>query len=74
MCNVVIARDTCVAGYNGQVYHLQRGQAWDANDPLVKARPELFTEDDRYINRTVPVEQTRKRVERATRRPGERRA
>lgn len=73
MSKVVVARDTCVAGYNGRIFRLYRGQAWAADDPFVKARPELFTEDDRYIHRSEPAPAS-KRVERATRRPGERRA
>lgn len=70
MSNIVVARDTCVTTYEGQRVRLTRGQAWDADDGLVKAKPDLFTDDDRFINRTGPLPT---KVERATRAPGEKR-
>lgn len=66
--------------YANQTTHITRGEfaglsievgsRWDASDPLVKARPDLFTPDG------GPVRTTRTDsgfVEQATARPGEKR-
>lgn len=60
---------TCVTvvRWEGGRVHLRPDQQWDADDPFVKARPELFAEDPQAPQRTAPV------VERATQAPGERR-
>lgn len=33
---------------NGQTVRVMPGQHWPANDPLVRARPQLFTSDSRF--------------------------
>lgn len=33
---------------SGQVAQVRKGQHWPATDPVVKARPDLFTDDPRY--------------------------
>lgn len=48
----------------GMIVRLVEGQAWDADDPFVKARPHLFIFTD------AP---TRSTVEKATKVPGEKR-
>ncbi|RBQ21608.1 hypothetical protein DP939_02545 [Spongiactinospora rosea] len=60
---------TCVAvvHWEGGRVHLLRDQPWDADDPFVKARPDLFAEHPQDPQRTAPP------VERATQAPGERR-
>lgn len=65
---IVVAVDTVNVSFNGQRWHIVRGSAWDASDPLVKAHPGVFTSDaGRHVHRTqTPVEQ-------ATAAPGERR-
>lgn len=34
--------NTSVGAPNGSIQQLNIGEVWDADDPLVKARPELF--------------------------------
>lgn len=65
----VVALATTSVGWDGGRVRLSEGDLWAADDPFVKAHPDLFTDDApaRMIHRTVaPIEQ-------ATRRPGERR-
>jgi hypothetical protein len=52
---------------------LEVGQEWDARDPLVRARPDLFTTTppDRTIRTSAPL--SIPLVETATAEPGERR-
>jgi hypothetical protein len=59
----------CVAvvRWEGGRVRLNPDQQWDADDPFVRARPELFAENPQAPQRTVPP------VERATQAPGERR-
>jgi hypothetical protein len=46
---------------------LTEGDTWAADDPVVRARPDLFTDDPSILRRSS-------RVETATARPGEQRA
>lgn len=67
------SRMTGAVVHDGRRYHLGQDDAWPADDPLVKARPDLFSDDPTRTftssgARTAPAE-----VETATRRPGERR-
>lgn len=34
--------------HSGAVAQVQKGQHWPASDPVVQARPDLFTDDPRY--------------------------
>ncbi|MEU8278235.1 hypothetical protein ACFYOK_37290 [Microbispora bryophytorum] len=74
--DVVIATDTVNVTFSGQRVHIPRGTAWDADDPLVKQFPGLFSGDDRHAMRTQPRREPatggEPPVERATRAPGER--
>ena len=55
-----------VAAHDGGRVHLSVDQVWDADDPFVKARPELFRDTPLNVLRTTaPV------VEQATAAPGE---
>lgn len=66
---IVVAVETVNVSHNGQRYHIARGSAWAADDPLVKAYPSIFaSEAGRHVHRTQPP------VEQATRAPGEQRA
>jgi hypothetical protein len=51
------------------------GQHWPADDPVVKARPDLFTDDPRYglSFTTPPAEMMEPPVEDATADPGRKR-
>lgn len=63
MSKHVVAVGTLVtADQRGVRVRLQEGTVWDANDPFVRFRPDLFRHLDE--GDTVPVEQ-------ATRAPGE---
>lgn len=64
---------------SGQVAQVRKGQHWPATDPVVKARPDLFTDDPRYglVYTAAPPghdgELNEIPVETATAAPGERR-
>lgn len=66
MANTVVSAQTCSSRdpRTGLIVRLIKGQVWDADDPFVKARPQLFTAPDAPI-RSV--------VEQATKAPGEKR-
>jgi len=53
-------------GYGGGVIQLSPLDVWDADDPFVQARPELFDSVPRVIRRTGPAP-----VEQATANPGQ---
>lgn len=44
----VFTNQTAVAGDLGHPIHVQMGSHWPADDPLVRARPDLFTTDCRF--------------------------
>ena len=53
----VYANCEAVVYEDGKRIQLVRDQIWDASDPIVKARPDLFSKEPRQVNRTiVPVE------------------
>lgn len=70
--DIVFATSTCSMRdpKSGLVVRLQEGEPWDAFDPFVKARPDMFSEDppNGAVRRTV-----RQVVETATAEPGKRR-
>lgn len=79
MPEIVFAAET------GQVGGVQvkRGEAWAADDPLVRQFPGSFTDAPYRVRRSVPVPagdplappaEHERPIERGTRRPGERRA
>lgn len=53
----------------GLIINLVEGEVWASDDPLVVARPDLFTLNPPKVRRTGPAP-----VESATKAPGERRA
>ncbi len=70
------AASTCALRWEGQTVRLVEGEVWDASDPLVKARPDLFTDAAPRVRNSTgkPVKAVRKQVvEQATRAPGEKR-
>lgn len=65
---IVYAAANCVVRYNNLTLRLTPGDPWDATDPFVKSRPDLFSDAPATVHRTFrPVEQ-------ATAAPGERRS
>lgn len=68
MAGIVVALDTLNVSFAGQRWHILRGSAWAADDPLVRAYPTCFAADDRTVYRSSD------RVEQATAAPGEKRS
>lgn len=68
--NIVYANAQCSVRNGAEIIRLMPGDTWDADDPFVKARPDLFTNTPNVVHRSSGVEV----IETATRRPGERRA
>jgi hypothetical protein len=52
---IVYANADCVVADGLNRYRLQAGQPWDASDPFVKARPDLFSEFPSFVHRTGPA-------------------
>lgn len=70
MSGIVYAKQSCITHLPGGVpVRLREGDLWDADDPVVKTHPNLFSDEPTRINRTTrtPV------VEQATAAPGEKR-
>jgi hypothetical protein len=67
MSSITIAISSAVVTHRGERISIQAGTAWDAADPVVRAHPEMFSTDARYLRRSEPL------VEQATAAPGERR-
>ncbi len=65
---IVVALSTFSVALDGIPLTVREGEAWAADDPIVKRYPEAFTKDLRAVRRSAPV------VEQATAAPGERRA
>ena len=61
---------TAVGGPHGGVWRLTPGQPWSADDPVVKANPNAFTE----LPERVMTSRGEVLVEQATAAPGEKRA
>lgn len=71
MSIVVALNNSVIPNGTRQPVVVRRGEAWDADDPVVKANPSMFSADP------AAARQTRLRsrdevVEQATRAPGER--
>jgi hypothetical protein len=59
-------------GWKGQSVDLHPSQVWDANDPLVRAHPEYFSDVPAVLQQSTGV--VRRGVEQASAAPGEKRA
>jgi len=71
--NIVFAKQT---GYLSQFVFVRKGDAWDADDPVVKRFPNAFSPDpEEYVHRSVKPEPRKKEqvIEQATAAPGEKR-
>jgi hypothetical protein len=62
--------NTSIGGPNGGVHRLVKGEPWDANDPLVKHRPEFFSDQPTRIKTST---RGWSEVEQMTAAPGEKR-
>lgn len=69
MPQLVFAASTCTVGFDGTPYRLTKDEAWEADHPLVLARPELFSEQPSKVVRAPRDEM----VELAVAVPGEKR-
>ncbi len=71
MVKVVFAKRTAVAGH----VTVGEGADWPADDPIVVAHPELFTDDPRHgLSYSAPPATRSRPVEQATAAPGEKRS
>jgi hypothetical protein len=72
----VFAKGTGVTTVDGVRVNLTVGEAWDATDPVVGARPDLFSDQPQFVRRTAGglVVTQRAEVEQATAAPGEKRS
>ncbi len=66
--NLVYALGACVTYVDGKRVATKINEPWDADDPVVQARPDLFTPAPVKVNRTVDAP-----VETATAEPGAKR-
>ena len=60
-----------VIGWNGQTVTLRANSVWRADDPLVKAHPEWFTDAPEVVETSAGA--VYRSVESVTARPGEKR-
>lgn len=68
--DLVFVRETVVIKYLGGTYALRKSQPFQADNPLVIFRPDLFTSE--YPGDVLrPASEPARRPERATRAPGE---
>jgi hypothetical protein len=72
----VFATDTVVTTVDGARVNLSAGEAWYADDPVVAARPGLFSDQPPFVRRVSGglVVTQRAEVEQATASPGEKRS
>lgn len=64
----VYCLSTCAVQWQGRVLHLDKGIPWRADDPFVKARPDMFSRTPPITGATVESP-----VETVTAAPGEKR-
>lgn len=69
--NIVYAKSNTSIGLNGLIFRLQLGDAWNADDPLVKRHPECFQDHPPFVR--TSGKKGVERVEQATAAPGEKR-
>lgn len=69
MADFVLSKSKVIVGHNGEQFRLYEDELWAADDPLVKAHPELFTRTPAKVRRSAPAPV----VEEATAEPGAKR-
>lgn len=67
------ATSTTSVRWNESIMRLAQDDAWDADDPFVKARPDLFSDSPSRVFTSGGAVQIADDVETATVRPGSRR-
>lgn len=65
------ARTSAIVGHKGDTIHLHVNSVWRADDPFVKANPDLFADTPEIVESSRGAEY--RGVEQATAAPGERR-
>ncbi len=69
--NITWANSSLTTEHDGRTVNLSRGEAWAADDPFVRARPELFGDYAGPLRRTEQPKRRGMQVETAARRgPG----
>lgn len=63
---------SAMIGWQGETLHLRAGSVWPADDPLVKAHPEMFSDTPEVLETSRGVKY--RPIEQATAAPGEKRA
>lgn len=72
--SVVFVKESASTAVEGRRVRLQKDEAWDADDPVVKARPDLFVDrPERVMVSTEKPARTASPIEQATAAPGEKR-
>lgn len=64
----VYAKASATAGRDGHISRVTKGEVWRADDPLVLANPDLFSDEPTKVAASVS---NRALVEQATAAPGE---
>ncbi len=67
------AQQSGAVQWRGAPCHFTAGEAWHEADPFVRAHPHLFGDTPPKVRGEAPADAESGRIERATRRPGERR-
>lgn len=65
--SLVFAAASAVFMHDGQLIRLNMDEAWLADDPVVRAHPDMFKDRPTHIRGTIDI------IEQATAAPGERR-
>jgi len=72
MTDYVYAKESGVRLHNGTPLHFTENEPWDVTDPFVIANRDLFLDEPKRVRRSTAAKPAGG-VERATRRPGEKR-
>jgi hypothetical protein len=65
------ARESALIGFKGQTIHLRADSVWAADDPFVKAHPDMFADSPSMVESAAGA--IYRGIEQATAAPGERR-
>lgn len=74
MSKLVFVKKSVSTFVDGARVRIVEGDVWAADDPVVKARPELFADEPEKVHRSIETAARPRGVEQATAAPGERRA
>lgn len=67
------AQATCVTSVDGTLVNITAGEAWDADDPVVRTHPDLFADQPPFVRRFEGGLVQSYVVEEASASPGQRR-